>query len=153
MFAKQEPYGNKLLPHTHLTCRAPCSRESDAARWSNTTVFRSKRTLRKPASINGSKNCKRYLPDTSSDIRTGQISLTTRAGEINYYMVMHWCIALGVHFASKAATSSWGLWVGQRWQLELGRWSDPLVFPLPHNVGAATSSWNTGSVSETYRWS
>ena len=57
------------------------------AKGSNTTENRSSRTLRKPAKINGSKNCETYLRHASSDIRTGETSSTTRAGEIHNYVI------------------------------------------------------------------
>ena len=57
------------------------------AKGSNTTENISSRTLRKPAKINGSNNCKTYQPHASTDIRTGDTSFTTRAGENHNYVI------------------------------------------------------------------
>ena len=151
MSAEQERYGNQTSDvRIHVWQRIRF------ARWSNTTGNRPKRTLRKPASINESKNCKTYLPDTSSDLRIGETSLTRRAGKVHYYMVaweipVHWRLALGAHCASKAATSSRGLWLGRRDNYSLDAAPNRRYFRW-QNVGAANSYRNTGSASETYPW-
>ena len=72
---KQGRYGKQLLQCRHLTCRATCNKQSASQR--EATRLRASRTLRKPAKINGSNNCKTYQPQASTDIPTGDSSFTT----------------------------------------------------------------------------
>ena len=116
------------------------------------------RIVRKPAKINGSKKCDRYMPDTSFHLSTSnhpRASLTTRTWELHDQLLLDRFLCTeplplellvpatqlrgpGIvgygsvtHYSSDSAQNSWHL-----------RW---------HNVGAEASSRYTDSGSERYR--
>ena len=137
----------------HLTCRATCSKQSASQR--EATRRRSSRTLRKPAKINGSNNCKTYQPHASTDIRTGDTSFTTRAGENHNYVIARNSCALSPCLGSSLCKHRSYELIGSMNKAAVTIHSleaapNRVSFRC-HNVSAANSSRNTCGGSEPYR--